>query len=643
MNPKKHLLALAASVALGGSQAAAAQVVTAKSVPVHEAAQAISNAAGEIRYTVTLDMHYVSTLVDAAREAGYVHGSATAIEAKPEMRFAADRLAALIGKKPESVQSQASAEFDIFASPQEIRQLASAEGVVGIAQREGRMDLITTLPPASPSPVPIREAVKPVTNAAGEILYTISLNPFYTFTLMEAAREAGYVQADPGVVGYGSDEVQKPEVRFAADRIAAVIDRRPEKIRSHAATEFDVYASREAILRLAGVEGVNGIRQMEGAVVAGPAVVMPPEWIRKKEGQKAVSIHEARRPVSNAAGETRYTVRLNPFYTFSLVDEARAAGYVQADPDVAGFNSPEVEKPEVRFAADRIAALIGKKPEKVRSWVATEFDIDASREEILRLAAMAEGVNEISQMEDISGMIGPGIPPSELPRENVPEGSRWLRIISAQERVINENREVGYIVRLNPFYVDAFKPDALAAGYVQADIMEVGGSAPEVEKPEVRFVADKIADRIKRKPSKVRSWAATEFDIYATPEEVQSLIGVEGINEIAEMEGKISAAPAQSMPVAPGDVWSGNEIIPWWKININANDYQDFSNHQNAAVIIDGHAAPPISPDLNIVYVGGYTSTASDDWGRSHAAHVNGVFGARRNNYLIRGVNPGEV
>jgi len=481
--------------------------------------------------------------------------------------------------------------------------------------------------------VPVREAARAISNTAGEIRYTVVLDSYYTSTLVDAAREAGYVHAQDAVaVGAGLPESEKPEVRFAADRIAALIGKKPEAIQSEASTQFDVFASAQEILRLTTADGVTDIAQREGRM----DLIEPPS-----NRPTQVTSREAMKPVINEAGEIGYIVRLNPFYTSTLVDAAREAGYVQADINVVCMDAPDIEKPEVRFAADRIAALIGKKPEKVLSGVGTQFSIYASREEITRLAA-AEGVTGIAQMEDISGMIGPGILPPELPRENAPQERRWWQIRSAQERVLNEQGEVGYIVRLNPFYVDALKSDALAAGYVQADISEVGVFSPEVEKPEVRFVADKIAGLIKKRPAKVRSWVATEFDVYANPEAMQGLIGLEGITGISEMEGKIQIAPAQSMPTAPGDVWSGNEIIPWWKISVNTNDTQDFTYSQNIPVVIDGHMAPPISPDLNMVSIGGYTASPPNDAGRSHAVNVNGVIGARANNYLIRGINPGQ-
>jgi len=498
MIPRKHLLALAAALVLAGHATAAQEA--AKAVSVREAALAITNEAGEIRYTVNLDFDYVNSLVDAAREAGYVDAGAATGD-NPAMRFAADRLAARIGKKPESVQTQASMLFDVFASSQEILRLAAEEGVIDVAQREGQMELINP-PLRNPSTVVIREAMNPVKNVAEEI---------------------------------------------------------------------------------------------------------------------------------------RYTIYLDPFYTFKLKDEARAAGYVQADISTVGVDSQlELQKPEVRFVADKIAALIGKRPEKVVSWIGTEFDIYANQAGIMQLA-LAEGVTDIAQTE--------GNPAFDLIKETkevFSSNERRLEIFPAEQRIINENGEVKYTVGLNPLYVDRFKPDALAAGYIQASTLDVAEGSPELQKPEVRFIADKIAAVIGKKVDKVRSWVATEFDIYAVPDEIQRIMGIEGVNDIEEVEGKISVTLSQSATIAPGDIWSGNEVIPWWKISTNTNDLQDFTSSQNIPIVIDGPMSDPISMELNMLQVGGDSSNSSADWGRWHSAHVNGVIGARRNNSLIMGINPGQ-
>jgi len=500
MKSRKHLLALAAALALTTGYATSAQEA-AKAVPVREAAQVITNEAGEIRYTVVLDFDYVNGLVDAARQAGYVHAGATTVD-NPAMRFAADRLAAQIGKKPESVQTQAMMLFDVFASPQEILQLASTEGIIDIAQREGRLDLVK--PPARESkPITIREAIRPVTNEVGEIKYTVGLNPFYTESLVEEARTAGYIQADPDIVGYDSPEIQRPEVRFASDKIAALIGRKPEKIYL---TEFTVYATQDEMLRLAEVDGIVGIRQNEGA----------------------------------------------------------------------------------------------------------------------------------SNLVVVTG------PPS-VSRQDPPQTGRWFKISAARAQITNKNGEVKYTVRLNPFYVDELKTNAAAAGYVQAEIRKTGEYLLESEKPEVRFAADRIAARIDGKPERVRSRIGTEFDVYALPEMMQRLIGVEGITGISEAEGVADAVVlSQSSVTAPGDVWSGSEIIPWWKINTNTNDWLTFQNSQNIITVIDGPLVHPISSDLNIVSSTGVTTFQPNDWMHWHAAHVDGVIGAKTNNHLLRGINPGQ-
>jgi len=476
--------------------------------------------------------------------------------------------------------------------------------------------------------VPVREAMQAVTNAVGEIRYTVTLDSYYTNTLVDAAREAGYVRR-------GFDDIQRPEVRFAADRIAALIDKKPESVQSQASTLFDIFARPQEILQLAAAEGVIDIAQREGRL----DLIKP-----SPKDPRQIIIREAMQPVTNAAGEIKYTIRLNPFYTATLADEARTAGYVQADPEVVGYDSSEIQEPEVRFAADRIATLIGKKPEKIHLM---SFVIYASLEEIVRLTAV-EGVVDIEQNEGATDLVVTmGPPATQHPQDGALQQDpsrtgRWLKIRPAQVQITNEKGEVKYTVRLNPFYADELKSDAGAAGYVQARIRETGEYFLESEKPEVRFLADKIAASIGKKPAKVRSRIATEFDVYATPEEMQSLIGTEGINDISEIEGEIDVVFSQSTTIAPGDVWSGNEIIPWWKTGTNTNDWFIFQGSQNIITVIDGVLAHPISSDLNIISNTGFTTHQPNAWRHWHAAHVDGVIGAKMNNYLLRGINPGQ-
>jgi len=220
-------------------------------------------------------------------------------------------------------------------------------------------------------------------------------------------------------------------------------------------------------------------------------------------------------------------------------------------------------------------------------------------------------------------------------------------IVHAENPLMNESGEVRYKIGLNPFYTNTLEEKAGAAGYIQADILKSKINDPAIERPAVRMVSDMIAASIKRKPLKVRSWVATEFEMEAFPDEISRILGAEGVVSVSEVEGKPSKFVfSQSTTIAPGDLYSGSEIIPWWKIYTNTNDSNTYELSGNIFFVIDGPIVSPISTDLAFGLNYSYESSAwSGDpnyWPFWHAAHVDGVIAAKNNNQLIRGINPGQ-
>lgn len=227
------------------------------------------------------------------------------------------------------------------------------------------------------------------------------------------------------------------------------------------------------------------------------------------------------------------------------------------------------------------------------------------------------------------------------------QSAREVKITSAEKSITNPNGEVKYKISLNPFYVNDFEEKAGAAGYIQADILKSELNDPAIERPAVRMVSDMVAASIKKKPLKVRSWVATEFEVEALPDEIAKLAHSEAVIGISEVEGKPSNfVYSQSTTIAPGDVYSGSEIIPWWKIYTNTNDSNTYESSGTLFFVIDGPIVNPISTDLVLGLNYSYESSAwSGDpnyWPFWHAAHVDGVIAARNNNQFIRGVNLGQ-
>lgn len=156
-----------------------------------------------------------------------------------------------------------------------------------------------------------------------------------------------------------------------------------------------------------------------------------------------------------------------------------------------------------------------------------------------------------------------------------------------------------------------------------------------------------VAASIKRKPLKVRSWVATEFEMEAFPDEIHRILKTEGVVNVSEIEGTPSKFVfSQSTTTAPGDVYSGSEIIPWWKTYTNTNDSNTYESSGNIFFVIDGPIVNPISTDLvfgiNHSYEASAWSGNPNYWPFWHATHVDGVIAAKNNNQFIRGVNPGQ-
>lgn len=227
------------------------------------------------------------------------------------------------------------------------------------------------------------------------------------------------------------------------------------------------------------------------------------------------------------------------------------------------------------------------------------------------------------------------------------EAGREINIVQAERPVENDRGEMRYKVGLNPFYVETLEVKAAEAGYVQADITKVKFDDSAIERPAVRMAADWIASLINRKPLKVRSWVATEFEVNAFPEEILKLADTEGVISIVEVEGKPSNFVfSQSATSAAGDVTVGSEIVPWWKIYTGTSDNNTYDTSSNVLFVIDGPLASPISTDLLVGMNNSYEASAwSGDpnfWPFWHATHVSGVIGAKTNNQGIRGINPGQ-
>ncbi|WP_147476834.1 hypothetical protein [Vandammella animalimorsus] len=209
----------------------------------------------------------------------------------------------------------------------------------------------------------------------------------------------------------------------------------------------------------------------------------------------------------------------------------------------------------------------------------------------------------------------------------------------------NEVQTARYVIKINPLYSESFAQEAKNNGYNLPSKESLKNNSfninqKDLERPATRYVADKIAAAVSKKPIKITSWVANEFIMDLSENEAKIISSQKGVSSVE----KIKAAKINvtlSSAIAEGDIFSDSEIIPWWKIYTNTNDLMNFGVNSPPIYVIDGPMAPPISPEVNLALNYNLTYVPNTNlWLYWHAAHVNGVIGSKNNNNQIRGINP---
>ncbi len=147
-------------------------------------------------------------------------------------------------------------------------------------------------------------------------------------------------------------------------------------------------------------------------------------------------------------------------------------------------------------------------------------------------------------------------------------------------------------------------------------------------RPNVRKLVKELERDYGVQARSMTSWAMPAFSSYIPPTTLANM----------ERDPRI----AQVLPLHKNGVefstWSdrvdGQEIVPWGKIAIGADDSITTSN---LVYIIDGGARTDHS-DLNVVDPSGVGFPPP---AQIHATHVAGIIGAYNNNFVMRGVNQG--
>ncbi len=147
------------------------------------------------------------------------------------------------------------------------------------------------------------------------------------------------------------------------------------------------------------------------------------------------------------------------------------------------------------------------------------------------------------------------------------------KITPAKRPVISENGERRYLVGLNPLYTTTLEAEARSHGFIRPELTDesfrIGNE--EIEEPTVRYLAHALAAKIGKKPLKIYSWTGHEFHVDAKPEAMKMLLGQKGITGISEIDAEFYEEKLV-FSQATGDIYSGSEIIPWWKQYTNTND-----------------------------------------------------------------------
>ena len=200
-----------------------------------------------------------------------------------------------------------------------------------------------------------------------------------------------------------------------------------------------------------------------------------------------------------------------------------------------------------------------------------------------------------------------------------------------------------YLVYLNPFKVQEQEVLARRAGYVPPAIPAV------VEKSEQeKYILGNI-DRFLRSPGvdAVRQSLVRDFslsDVEEKPLGIPAFTARLNARELRALELSDQVVSVTRVypdrQAAEFSGWSDykdwNEIVPWGKQAVGADD--DITVSDTRFFLVDSHInSRAMANEINLIS----TDSKPDDY-NGHAAAVLSVAVAKRNNYGVRGINPGQ-
>lgn len=206
-----------------------------------------------------------------------------------------------------------------------------------------------------------------------------------------------------------------------------------------------------------------------------------------------------------------------------------------------------------------------------------------------------------------------------------------------------------YLVYLNPFAVQQQETLARRAGYVPPSIpLMVEKSeqekyilsnidrflrSPGVDAVRQSLVRDLALRDVEEKPLPIPAFTARlnsrEVRALSASDQVVSVTRVYPDKQIAEFSGW-------------SDRTDGNEIIPWGKRAVGADD--DITVSDTRFFLVDGPykntTLTALADEINLISTEGDQS--SSDFFDDHAPAVISLAAGKRNNSRIRGINPGQ-
>jgi len=192
------------------------------------------------------------------------------------------------------------------------------------------------------------------------------------------------------------------------------------------------------------------------------------------------------------------------------------------------------------------------------------------------------------------------------------------------------SEEKNYAIHLNPHVLQEIE-QKIRSGLISRP----NDAGTEETQPSVALVVDSLVRDFGIKIDGHTSWAAVTIFARMNQHTAQQVLKR---NEISSLTEESNTPPLFSQTT--GDNFEGSEIISWSKSFTNTND--NITTTNNFYLLDSPIDLGTFSQELNIIQHENIDPPNPSLAGQYHGTHVAGVIGARRNDTLTRGINPGQ-